>query len=105
MIEKYIAKTSAIASPMRCGEMMVMSTAESTFFTLNPVVSAVWQAADGLTPLSEIVNRDVCSKFGADPAAAFRDVEQLVAELSKHGILLVSSRTFGSSSPGRTEGT
>ena len=52
---KYIARSSAIASRMLGGEMMIMSAADSTFFTLNPVASVIWQAADGRTPLSEIV--------------------------------------------------
>ncbi len=34
---------------------MIMSTVDSTFFTLNPVATVIWQAADGRTPLSEIV--------------------------------------------------
>ena len=55
MTEIYIARSSAIASRMLGGEMMVMSAVDSTFFTLNPVASVIWQAADGQTPLSEIV--------------------------------------------------
>ena len=54
-VAKYIAKSSAIASRMLGGEMMIMSAVDSTFFTLNPVASVIWQAADGCTPLSEIV--------------------------------------------------
>ena len=29
---------------------MVMSAVDSTFFTLNPVATVVWQAADGRHP-------------------------------------------------------
>ena len=50
MSAKYIAKSSAIASRLLGGEMMVMSAADSTFFTLNPVATTVWQAADGDYP-------------------------------------------------------
>ena len=57
MSEKYIARSSAIAARLLGDEMMVMSTADSTFFTLNEVASVIWQAADGCTPLSEIVDR------------------------------------------------
>lgn len=87
---KYIARSSAIASRMLGGEMMIMSAADSTFFTLNPVASVIWQAADGHTPLSEIVARQVCGEFEVDPETAYRDVEHFVQELSKHGILQVS---------------
>jgi hypothetical protein len=62
----YIARSSAIASRMLGGEMMIMSVVDSTFFTLNPVASVIWQAADGCTPLSEIVKRHVCSEFEVD---------------------------------------
>jgi len=49
------------------GEMMIMSAVDSTFFTLNPVASVIWQAADGCTPLSEIVAQHVCPEFEVDP--------------------------------------
>ena len=56
----------AIAARMLGGEMMIMSTADSTFFTLNEVASAIWQAADGRTPLSEIVESKICQEFDVD---------------------------------------
>ena len=80
---KYIAKSSAIASRLLGGEMMVMSAVDSTFFTLNPVATVIWQAADGHTPLSEIVADHVCAEFEVDPETAHRDVERFVEELSQ----------------------
>src|SRR6266566_1716832 len=77
MSEKYIARSSAIAARMLGGEMMVMSSVDSTFFTLNEVATAVWQAADGRTPLSEIVTRNVCSEFEVDLEVAQHDAESL----------------------------
>jgi hypothetical protein len=103
MSEKYIARSSAIAARMLGGEMMVMSAADSTFFTLNPVATVVWQAADGCTPLSEIVERTVCAEFEVDPETAQHDVERFVDNLSSHGILLVSDRPFPNSSLGPPE--
>ncbi len=101
MSDKYIARSTAIAARMLGGEMMVMSAVDSTFFTLNEVATAIWQAADGRTPLSEIVARRVCSEFEVEPEVACRDAEQFVDELSQHGILLVSDRPLDnlSSSP------
>ena len=72
------------------GEMMIMSTVDSTFFTLNEVATVIWQSADGQTPLSEIVERKVCGEFEIEPDVAQRDAEEFVSELSQHGILLVS---------------
>ena len=90
MTATYIARSSAIASRMLGGEMMIMSTTDSTFFTLNEVATLIWQAADGHTPLSEIIERDVCREFEVEPDQAHRDAMQFVSELSQHGILLVS---------------
>ena len=80
---KYIAKSSAIASRLLGGEMMIMSAIDSTFFTLNPVATVIWQAADGRTPLSDIVAHHVCAEFEVDPETAHRDVERFVEELSQ----------------------
>ena len=55
MNSKYIARSSAIAARKLGDEMIIMSALNSTLFTLNPVATVIWQAADGRTPLSEIV--------------------------------------------------
>jgi hypothetical protein len=99
MAEKYIARSSAIAARMLGGEVMVMSTADSTFFTLNEVASAIWQAADGGTLLSEIVTGKICQEFDVDQEQAQRDADRFVDELSQHGILLVSDQPLMGSSP------
>jgi hypothetical protein len=88
----YIARSSAIAARALAGEMMVMKAADSTFFTMNEVATVIFQAADGRTPLREIVRDRVCEQFDIDPEQAQADAEQFVAELSGHGILLVSNR-------------
>lgn len=92
MPETYIARSSAIAARMLAGEMMVMNSMDSTFFTLNEVATAIWQAADGRTPLREIVRSRVCGQFDIDPDQAQTDAEQFVSDLSQHGILLVSDQ-------------
>jgi hypothetical protein len=94
MSEKYIARSSAIAARMLGGEMMVMSAVDSTFFTLNEVATVIWQAADGCTPLSEIVEQTVCREFDVAPEIAHCDAEQFVSDLTQHGILLVSDHPF-----------
>jgi len=99
MAEKYIARSKAIAARLVGGEMMVMSAADSTFFTLNEVASAIWQAADGRTPLAEIVAGKVREEFEVDPEQAQRGADRFVDELSQHGILLVSDQPLIDSSP------
>lgn len=94
MSETYIARSSAIAARLLAGEMMVMNSADSTFFTLNEVATAIWQAADGRTPLREIVREQICEQFDVDPDQAQADAEEFVVQLSAHGILLVSDQPF-----------
>lgn len=103
MTNKYIARSTQIAARMLGGEMMVMSVSDSTFFTLNEVATVIWQAADGQTPLSQIVSDRICREFDIDEEVAARDAEQFVNELSQHGILLVSENPFqqaSAASPG-----
>jgi hypothetical protein len=76
--------------------MMIMSAVDSTFFTLNEVATVIWQAADGRTPLSEIVVSKICPEFEIDPGQAARDAEQFVSELSQHGVLMVSDHPIAS---------
>lgn len=98
MAERYIAHGSEIAARMLGGEMMVMSTTDSTFYTLNDVATVIWQAADGRTPLSEIIAKRVCQEFEVDEERARRDADRFVDELSRHGILSVSEHPLVPSS-------
>jgi hypothetical protein len=89
MKAKYIQRSSATATRLLGGEMMIMSVVDSTFFTLNEVATVIWQAADGSTSLDAIVER-ICDQFEVEREQAERDTEQFVNELAAHGILLVS---------------
>jgi hypothetical protein len=73
-------------------EMLVMSGQGSTLFTLNPTATILWKAADGTTPLAEIVERRICSEFEVKSEEAQRDAESLAQDLAKHGILLISEQ-------------
>jgi Coenzyme PQQ synthesis protein D (PqqD) len=95
MSEKYISRSPAIAARLLGDEMMIMSAGDSALFSLNPVASCIWQAADGRTPLSEIVERRVCAEFEVDHETAYRDAEEFVDALAQHGILKVSSEPEG----------
>ena len=101
MAEKYILRSSAIAARMLGSETMIMSATDSTFFTLDEVATAIWQAADGQTPLSEIVAGKICQEFDVSQETAVRDAEEFVEELASHGILLLSDRPFCSSARSR----
>jgi hypothetical protein len=86
----YISRSDRIAAREFGGEMMIMSARDSTLFSLNDVGTVIWKAADGQTPLAEIVERTVCAEFDVEPAEALRDAENFVRELSEHGVLLLS---------------
>jgi hypothetical protein len=87
----YIARSSTIAARALAGEMLVMNSSDSTFFTLNEVATTIFQAADGITSLRDIVRERICTRFDIDQEQAQADAEQFVTELSSHGILLVSN--------------
>ncbi len=89
MNDCYVARNPVVAARAIGGTIVIMS-AESHLFTLNEVASAIWNAADGITPLSQIVEKVICAEFDVDPATAQVDAEQLVADLSQHGVLIVS---------------
>jgi Coenzyme PQQ synthesis protein D (PqqD) len=92
MNSKYIARSSAIAARRLGDQMIVMSALNSTLFTLNEVAAVIWQAADGKTPLADIVTATVCREFDVEPAVAYQDAEGLVSELAGHGILVISEQ-------------
>src|SRR5437763_3666021 len=68
----YIARSTEIAARLLGGEMMIMSARDSTLFNLNEVGTAIWEAADGVTPLEEIVERKVCAEFEVEQRQPLR---------------------------------
>ncbi len=89
---RYVARSTAIAARPLGDEMMIMSATTSTLFTLNEVASVIWQAADGVTPLDQIVTTKICTQFDITPYLALKDAEALVEDLASHGILLLSDK-------------
>jgi hypothetical protein len=94
----YVARSPRIAARMLGEEMLVMSGQGSTLFTLNPTATILWQSANGVTPLDEIVDRRICSEFEVQPEEAQRDAEALAQDLAKHGILLISEQPISAQS-------
>jgi hypothetical protein len=92
MNEKYIKPSRDIAARMLDDEMVVMSIRDSRVFSLNATASRIWSAADGATPLSEIVARTVVAEFEVEPDVAYQDALALVDELAQEGILQVADQ-------------
>jgi hypothetical protein len=86
----YLARSAGIAARKLGDEMMIMSGSDSTLFTLNATATIIWQAADGVTALDEIVERRICTEFDVEPGEALRDAESMARALAGHGILKVS---------------
>jgi hypothetical protein len=89
---RYVARSAAIAARALGNETMVMSATNSTLFTLNEIASVIWAAADGVTPLDQIVANKICAQYDITPELALKDAEALVEGLAAHGILLVSDQ-------------
>jgi len=94
--KRYVARDSHVASRLMEGEMMIMSTRDSTLFTLNNVATAIWEAADGKTPLDVIVADRICREYDVPREQAMSDAESLVEQLAGHGIMIVSDHEIAS---------
>ena len=89
---RYVARSTAVAARALGDETMVMSATNSTLFTLNEIASVIWAAADGVTPLDQIVANKICTQYDITPELALKDAETFVEDLAAHGILLVSDQ-------------
>jgi hypothetical protein len=95
----YFAKSSAIASRVLGDEAIIMSTIDSTLFSLNATGTAIWEAADGKTPLDRIIEEKVCAEFEVPIAEARVDAREFVEKLAEHGILQVSDQPIVKETP------
>ena len=97
--DRYVARAANVAARLIGGEMMIMSGADSSLYSLNETATILWQAADGVTPLAQIVEQRICEDYAVDAATALRDAEELAEELARHGILVLSDSPSPKSVP------
>jgi Coenzyme PQQ synthesis protein D (PqqD) len=95
---RYVARNTSIASRALGDETMIMSASNSTLITLDEVASVIWDAADGVTPLDEIVASKICAQYEIAPEVALKDAEALVENMAEHGIALLSDQPLAQSS-------
>lgn len=86
----YIAKNKSVAARALGDEVIIMSSANATLYTLNGVGRAIWESADGRTTLAKIIDHKVCDEFEVSRDEALRDAEQFVGELAAQGLLVTS---------------
>lgn len=89
MSAKYVARSTAVAARRLGNEMIIMSAPDSTLFSLNEVGTTIWLAADGHTPLSEIVEQRICTEFDVELETAYTEALEFVAQLAQHGVLII----------------
>lgn len=96
---RYVARESRVAARMIGDELMIMAGTDSTLFTLNATAAALWQAADGVTPLPDLVRDCICARFEVEEVVAQRDAVELVEGLARLGILRVSESPIPDAAP------
>lgn len=90
----YILRSDNVAARQIGDELMIMFAQDSSLFSLNETAALLWKAADGITPLADIVARDICSQFDIDPETALADATELANGLAERGILQVGHQPF-----------
>ncbi|MEG3050596.1 MAG: PqqD family protein [Thermomonas sp.] len=94
----YLLRSDNVAARQIGEELMIMSARDSALFSLNETAAILWNAADGSTPLAEIVSRDICPVFDIDAETALRDATELAHGLAERGILQVGNQPFDAGS-------
>lgn len=95
----YFLRTSKVAARRIGDEMLIMTAQESAVFSLNETAALLWEAADGRTPLAQIVEREICTRFETDPETALADARQTLQGLAELGIIEASLEPIAAENP------
>ncbi len=98
MSSVFFARAGQLAARKVAGEVVILRAKDSSLYVLNPVASAVWDAADGRTPLDAVVRDVICQDFDVDPETARRDASELVVALAAEGLLHTSDQPMDADS-------
>jgi Coenzyme PQQ synthesis protein D (PqqD) len=90
MSDLFVGRGERLAARKVAGEMVILSADDSSLFVLNAVGTAVWEAADGGTPLAAIVEHVICRQYNIDRDSALRDTLEFVSTLEGHGLMRTS---------------
>jgi len=95
----YVARGTKLAGRKIKNQMIIMTARDSVLSSLNEIGTTIWDAADGLTPLEQIVERKVCAEYEVDREEALKDAKEFVQDLASDGILIVSDQPILSHTP------
>jgi Coenzyme PQQ synthesis protein D (PqqD) len=94
MSDIYIARGERLAARRLEAETIILCPDDSDLYVLNEVGTALWEAADGRTPLRAIVEGVICRDFEVESATALQDALEFVEGLRRQRILQVSDGPF-----------
>lgn len=86
----YVLRHPDVAARRIAGELMLMVTRDSSLISVNEIAALLWEAADGQTPLTAIVERDICANFDVGSELAYADALEAVHLMAEAGVFLVS---------------
>ena len=90
MLDKFVTKNSRKTAYRTIdGEAVVVNLEDSTFHTLNPVATFVWEQADGQFTVKQIIER-ICQEFEVDRDTAERDCLEFLDVLTRRGLVILS---------------
>ena len=91
MSDVFVSRAERLAARRVAGEMVILSADDSSLYVLNELGTILWEAADGRTPLREIVGRHICAEFDVDIDTGLHDAVEFLDRLASHGIVELSS--------------
>lgn len=71
------------------GEAVLLSPSEGSSYNLNAVGTFIWKMLDGKHSFHDIATA-ICQDYEVEYEQALRDVEEMIAELHKHNLLIES---------------
>ena len=92
MSDVFFTRAGKLAARKVAGEVVILRADDSSLYVLNPVATAVWEAADGRTSLDAVVRDVICREFDVDSETARRDASEFIAALAEQGLLRTSDQ-------------
>src|SRR5688572_19129852 len=95
MSDVLVSRAERLAARRVAGEMVILAADDSSLYVLNELGTILWEAADGRTPLREIVDRHICAEFDVDLDTGLQDARAFLDRLASHGIVELTAAPAG----------